>query len=526
MFSRSLQRARRQVRWFILIWTAITLFMGLATFLAIYFTYRPASADDSRLSLLAPAPQSTPTQQQVVAEQTDDTAPDADAADTDSAQQVTPQVAVAAPTETLPAPTATIAQPTAAPTQNMMQQPTQAAAADAAMQQDAAAPQPTATIPPVQDTAFDVGIQVQHSLDFNQDNQDGYFNAVRNNLGLDWVKMQVSWKDVEPVQGQRDFAKLDLALASQQTFNMNMMLSIVAAPDWAREAGANLDREGPPANNQHFVDFLRALVQRYPGQIHAIEIWNEQNLDREWMSTRGLSAENYVALLQAAHGAIKAIDPNIIVISGALAPTGFDDETAVNDFRYMQQMIDAGLLQYTDCVGAHHNGYNISPLVAWDAVPDDPSALYRGPFQNPHHSWSFSSTLEGYTTRIRAARSDKRLCVTEFGWAVSEDLGSYPPGFEYAADNTLAEQAQYFREALTLMQDSDMVWLAFIWNYNYGPQAGFDTSNDNVLYSLVSPDGSFRPAWDTIREWVQINEADAINTDATGAGAADATNDS
>src|SRR5258705_2493088 len=39
-------RARRQMRFFILIWTFITLVMGLATFMAIYFTYSSASAAD------------------------------------------------------------------------------------------------------------------------------------------------------------------------------------------------------------------------------------------------------------------------------------------------------------------------------------------------------------------------------------------------------------------------------------------------------------------------------------------------
>jgi hypothetical protein len=176
----------------------------------------------------------------------------------------------------------------------------------------------------------------------------------------------------------------------------------------------------------------------------------------------------------------------------------------------MQQLIDAGMLNYTDCVGAHHNGYNIGPTIRFDAVPNDPTAIFRGPFDNPHHSWSFRSTLDGYITRIRNSGSDKKLCVTEFGWAVTEDLSGAPAGFEFARDNTLAEQAQYFVEALDYMEQSGNFWLAFIWNFNYGPQVGFDPNNDNVPYSLISPNG-FRPAFDAIREW-QRNYRDRLGT--------------
>ena len=44
---------------------------------------------------------------------------------------------------------------------------------------------------------------------------------------------------------------------------------------------------GPPDNLSDFGDFVYALVSRYKtgspqGRVHAIEIWNEPNLAREW----------------------------------------------------------------------------------------------------------------------------------------------------------------------------------------------------------------------------------------------------
>ena len=45
--------------------------------------------------------------------------------------------------------------------------------------------------------------------------------------------------------------------------------------------------------------------------------------------------------------------------------------------------------------------------------------------------------------------------------------------------------------------------LAFIWNLNYGPQAGYDPQNDNVPYSLIGPETTFRPAFDAVRDWLR-----------------------
>ena len=53
------------------------------------------------------------------------------------------------------------------------------------------------------------------------------------------------------------------------------------------------------------------------------------------------------------------------------------------------------------------------------------------------------------------------------------------------------------------MEAWGFVWLAIVWNFNFAPQAGYDISNDNVPYSLIGPDFTFRPAYDSIKAWQQ-----------------------
>ncbi len=472
------RQTRNQVRGFVLIWTFITLAMGMATFLAIYFAYQP------QIELSAPS----------VANNSNNTG--------GSVVVIESQTPLPATETPLPLPTST---PMVAPTTEEV-----VAVAQAATEiPPTAEPEPT-FVPPDEDETFRVGIQIQVPPDLNPDVMNGWYRSAQQ-MNVNWAKIQVRWEFIEEVQGEYNWDSLDLAMAGARFFGVRPMLSIVTAPDWTREtgreAGISLDRHGPPSNNADYVNFVRAILERYPGEVYAAEIWNEQNLDREWTSMLGLSATNYVSLLRDTYNMVQEVSPGTIVISGALSPTGLDDGIgAIDDFRYMQLMIDAGLLDVTDCVGAHHNGYNIGPLVPYDNVPNDPTAGFRGPFDNPHHSWSFRSTLDGYISRIRNAGSDTKLCITEFGWAVTEDLSGTPRGFEFADDNTLEEQATFFVDALESMSSGDDVWLAFIWNLNYGPQAGWDPTNDNVPYSLIGPDNTFRPAYDAIRDWAAANQ--------------------
>jgi hypothetical protein len=473
MIDQQYRRATRQMRWFILIWTFVTLVMGLATFMGIYFTLRPTGGNDNNDGRLLAQGQNAGAV--VLASQTP--------------LPITPTVIP--PTATVP--------PTALPTTIP---PTQAAV----LPTDAPAPTPvppTPTTLPALETRFEVGVQVQVSPDFNQEFTEGYYSEVANKLHVRWIKHRVGWDTTEPNRDEYLWLAHDIAVNAAKKHGLKIMFAVVATPDWAREPGVDLSRHGPPANNADFTDFLNKLITRYKGDVHAVEVWNEPNIDREWTSVKGLSATNFTALLRDAYTTIKAIDPGIIVISGAPSPTGWDDGIgAFDDFRWTDMLIAAGALNYMDCFGAHHNGYNLSPLIRYDQGFQDNTAQFRGPFDNPHHSWSFRSTLEGYNARIRRAGKTTPLCVTEFGWAVAEDVGGYPRGFEFAQDNTLAEQEKWFPEALQFMEESGFVRIAYIWNFNYGLLAGFNKDNDNVPYSLWGPNG-YRPAFNSIAAWLQ-----------------------
>jgi hypothetical protein len=165
-------------------------------------------------------------------------------------------------------------------------------------------------------------------------------DVIENQLGMSWVKIQLEWAIVEPDPEFFQWFFYEGALAEATARGLNVMVSVVGAPAWTRALGGE---NGPPDDYALYGDFLTLLLNRYPGQIQAVEVWNEQNLDREWETAEGISAARYVEFLAQASARIKAVNPEIIVISGALAPTGINDGvSAVDDIIYLDQALAAG----------------------------------------------------------------------------------------------------------------------------------------------------------------------------------------
>jgi len=187
-----------------------------------------------------------------------------------------------------------------------------------------------------------------------------------------------------------------------------------------------------------------------------------------------------------------------------LSPTGSTNPGKwMDDFEYLDQFVAAGGADLVDCIGVHLNGYNLPPDKEWNEGYNDPTAKFRGPFDNPNHSWSFKSTLFGYYQRTK-----KPQCVTEFGWASMENLKTKsgeavegaPPGFDFALDNTEQEQADWLKQAFQIMRDSGFTRFGIIFNLDYIQKVGGEPNQENVSpYSITRRDGTPRPAFDAVQ---------------------------
>jgi len=309
---------------------------------------------------------------------------------------------------------------------------------------------PVPTAPPSTGGAFELGGQVDSF---------GYPDQMKQ-AGMSWVKRQLRY-----TLGQNpDTAAGYINEAHSKGFRI--LLSVVGDP---AQLGSNMG-----VYMDQFAGFLQGVAALGPD---AIEVWNEQNIDREWPAGQ-ISAQSYVQMLSKAYASIKAGNPSVMVISGAPAPTGYFGSAGCaaggcNDDTYIQQMAAAGATNYADCMGIHYNEGILSP----DQTSGDP----RG--NSGHYTRYYWGMVNTYWNAFGGRRP---LCFTELGYLSPEGLGALPAGFEWGANTTAAQQAQWLGRAAQLSRGSGKVRLMIVWNvdftaYGADPAAG---------YAIMRPGGS------------------------------------
>ena len=350
-------------------------------------------------------------------------------------------------------------------------------------------PSPTATPdyplytgPPINRSDFGVQIHI------HQEDLRPIFDQLQT-LGVGWVKVQVSWKLYQPYPDQYSderFAELDQLVAKANDSDIAILLSVGKAPEWSRPT---TELDGPPSDFSLYRDFMVYLVGRYQGRVAAYELWNEPNLHREW-NGRTLNATDFVSLIREGADGVRTADPTAVIISGAPATTGINDGLiAIDDRVFLRQMLEAGVVDFVDAIGAHPYGW---------ANPPDSSVSNRDtavPTHNDHPSFFFNDTLADYAALLTEfSVVDTPLWVTEFGWGSFEGFDAPPPaGAEFMANVTEWQQAVYILRAYELAHEWETVGPLILWNLNFGPLLGNRFSESG--YSLLRPDGSQRPAY-------------------------------
>jgi len=284
--------------------------------------------------------------------------------------------------------------------------------------------------------------------------------------GMDWIKFQHKWTPGD------DATLLAGIINDAHANGFAILISITGATAYPAPGSINFSE---------FAQFTGGVATLAPD---AIEVWNEMNIDFEWPAGE-INPTTYVnSMLAPSYNAIKAANPNVMVISGALAPTGFDNtHNAWADNRYLYGMAAAGAANYADCIGVHHNAGATSPYASYGHPADDGSH---------HYSWYFQPTMNLYYATFGGAR---QLCFTELGYLSADGFPSLPPNFWWAGNTSVADQAGWLAEAATLSASSGKVDLMIIYNVDF---IRYDQNSDpQAGYAIIRPDGSC-PACDAL----------------------------
>ncbi|MCP4536868.1 MAG: hypothetical protein GY832_06950 [Chloroflexi bacterium] len=267
--------------------------------------------------------------------------------------------------------------------------------------------------------------------------------------GMSWVKFQVPWSP-----GMRGSEIAEMVRQSHAN-QLKVLLSISGSNEYPRSI-----------NFDAYVEFLREVAEQGPD---GIEVWNEQNIDRKWPVGQVNPAAYVEQMLAPAYDAIKSVDPDILVISGAPSPTGFFGNCSpagCDDALYVSAMLDAGAANYADCVGIHYNEGILPP----SQTSGDP----RG--NSGHYTRYFWGMVNAYDD---AFGGRQQLCFTELGYISPEGYGTLPDNFAWAADTSVDEQAAWLAEAASLSASSDKIRLLIVYNVDLtlwsedDPQAGY-----------------------------------------------------
>jgi plastocyanin len=313
-----------------------------------------------------------------------------------------------------------------------------------------------------------------------------------NDLEVKWVLHQLSWDHVEPQRGVYDWSLIDPAVEALYKAGVKIILNPVHSPQWA-----SFDTTpGYPKDPADFGTFMTQVAKRYKGKVAGYQIWNEPNLEVE--AGAHASAARYAALLKEGYLAVKAIDPSAIVISAALTATGVNDPTvAVDDVIFLKRLYayNGGEIKgYFDVLGAHPGSTANPPETLW---PDKPGP---GPGWNNHASFYFRRIEQLRQVMVDNGDAQKQMWLTEFGWTSSTNPA---PGFEYAAQNSEQQQANYIARAFRMGRDQ-YPWMGpmIVFGLNFSlPNVSPSATDERIGWSLLRRDGSKRPSYYAVKDY-------------------------
>jgi hypothetical protein len=312
---------------------------------------------------------------------------------------------------------------------------------------------------------------------------DRDLNFVRE-MGFTWVKQGIGWRDVELARGEYDWCRADRIVAQANAKALNLLVRLDHTPEWAARPG-DQGAQTRPADFADFAGFCETVSARYAGRVRAYQVWNEPNLDREWGMASPDPAE-YVELLKACYEGIKRGDPEAIVISAGLAPTGTDTPQVIPDIKFVEGIYAAGGADYFDMLGFNAPGYAAPPEMS----PDEAEAQYNGRW------FCFRHVEDVRAVMVANGDEDKQIAVLELGWTTDP---IHPDYSWFAVDE--ATQADYLVRSYEYARENWQPWIGLM-SMIYIADPDWTEEHEQYWWAVTLPsypETSVRPAYEALQ---------------------------
>jgi hypothetical protein len=243
----------------------------------------------------------------------------------------------------------------------------------------------------------------------------------------------------------------------------------------------------PPDDPQDFANYAAAVAERYQGRLRYYQVWNEPNIWQEW-GNQPVDPEGYTALLCATYAALKQVDPNIVVVSGVLAPNAelgaLNDAGGnnLNDFVYLERMYAAGAQPCFDVLSVQ--GYG----------------LWSGPTDHRQRPLiiNYGRNVFIRDLMVRHGDANKAIWISEMNWnTVPSELGLYP-NFGQVTEE---QQARYAPLAYQRAQEEwPWVGVTAFWFFKRADDA--DRNSVWYYFRMAEPDFTLLPVYHTMSAYM------------------------
>ncbi len=292
-----------------------------------------------------------------------------------------------------------------------------------------------------------------------------------SDLGAGWVRLWASWEQTQPGPATWDQHMLDV---SNQSVNeakakgLKVLMVVQRSPAWASGGKGGIH---PPTDPSTFGAAMGGFAAKIPG-VDAWELWNEEDETIFWAG--GADPAKYAAMVKSAYPAIKAAQPNDIVVTGA---------TVGNNFDFIEALYGQGIKGYFDAVGVHTDTA---------CLVNGPDVHYRDE-QGKIGRYTFTGYREVHSVMARHGDGDKPIWMTELGWNTQDDSpGSCSTGM-WAGQKPLGvsedQQAEFLTQAYRCLAADPYVQVALWFGIQDIPGSKYAAG-----YGLYRANGSAKPA--------------------------------
>ncbi len=278
--------------------------------------------------------------------------------------------------------------------------------------------------------------------------------------GIQLIRIDINWYEVEPKRGVYDWSRIDAVVAQARKLGLEILGLLAYTPSWAN-GGKGINY--PPDNVEDWKRFVKAAVSRYRGKIKYWNLWNEPNVEEFW----ALDASAYVEkILNPGAEVLKFTWPDAVIVGPEVTYLkGFPSTWNM----WLREILKKGGKYWFDVISIH---------------------IYKS--EGPEEI--FKALLEGYPEELMPSVmdvleeegvKDRPFWITETGWSttsVSEE-----------------KQAEFYKGFLQRMKQHRLPAVVVFYEIkdNPSPQA--------PKYGILRADYSKKPAYNAYAEFIANN---------------------